>query len=139
MVLVALIVAAVVLVQYRRHRRRVVALRQLLDDADRLEADLRECRSRLDRAHAVMAAVPGTPAARETAARDSIDAGMRSLLQHRIWIRDRGADASQGELDAAVTAMTQARAQLEPQLAALGQAQRDLDMAVRERIEREAR
>jgi hypothetical protein len=139
MVLVALIVTAVVLVQYRRHRRRVGALRQLLDDADRLEADLRECRSRLDRAHAVMAAVPGMPAAGETAAREAIDAGMRSLLQHRIWIRDRGADASQGELDAAVVAMSQARERLEPQLEALGQAQHDLDTAVRERIEREAR
>lgn len=135
---IAAIVAAVSLLQYRRLRRRTAALRQLLDDADRLETDLRECRSRLDRAHAVMASVPGVPAAGETAARESVDAGLRSLLQHRIWIRDRGAEASQAELDAAVTALAQARAQLEPQIRALGEAQRDLDEAVRERIEREA-
>jgi hypothetical protein len=110
----------------------------MLDDADRLETDLKECRRRLDRAHAVMAVAPGVPAAGQSDARLAVDAGLRSLLEHRLWIRDRAPDASQQELDAAVTALAQARRQLEPQLRALDEAQRELDQAVRDHLDREA-
>ncbi len=135
----AVIVAVIMLfARAKRLRRRTRALRRLLDDADDLEHDLRECRQRLDRAHAVMAVAPGVPATGETAARESVDAGLRSLLEHRLWIRDRAPDADQHELDAAVRALRDARARLQPQLVALDHAQRDLDQAVRERIEKDA-
>jgi hypothetical protein len=137
LLLVALLIAVINLMRYRRLRRRTVALRRLLDDADRFEQDLRECRRRLDKAHAVMAVAPDVPVEGQVAARQSVNAGLRSILQHRLWIRDHGASASQAELDTAVQALAQARAQLEPQLRALGQAQHDLDEAVRERIERD--
>lgn len=137
-VLAALAVAAFAVLSYRRLRRRTNALHCLLDDADHLESDLKECRRRLDRAHAVMAVAPGVPAAGESDARLAVDAGLRSLLEHRLWIRDRAPDASQQELDAAVSALALARARLEPQLLALDHAQRELDQAVREHIEREA-
>lgn len=138
--LLAAIAAVIVLfARASRMRQRARALRRLLDAADGLEHDLKECRQRLGRAHAVMAVAPGVPAAGETAARESVDAGLRSLLEHRLWIRDRAPDAEQRELDAAVAALDDARARLQPQLAALGHAQRDLDQAVRERIEKDAR
>jgi hypothetical protein len=137
-ILVVLGVAVVFGLNYRHLRRRTNALHRLLDDADHLESDLKECRQRLDRAHAVMAVAPGVPAAGESDARLAVDAGLRSLLEHRLWIRDRAPDASQRELDAAVSALAQARARLEPQLQALDHAQRELDQAVREHIEREA-
>lgn len=138
LLVVAIIVAVGGLLRHRRLRRRTLAVRHLLDDADRLEADLKECRQRLDRAHAVMAVAPGVPAAGEVNARHAIDSGLRSLLEHRLWIRDRAPTATQQELDTAVDALTQARARLEAQLRALDNAQRELDQAVRERIEREA-
>lgn len=138
LILAALAIAAFGWLGYRRLHRRGQALRRMLDDADRLETDLKECRRRLDRAHAVMAVAPGVPAAGQSDARLAVDAGLRSLLEHRLWIRDRAPDASQQELDAAVTALAQARRQLEPQLRALDEAQRELDQAVRDHLDREA-
>ncbi|HEX7341774.1 MAG TPA: hypothetical protein VF269_05820 [Rhodanobacteraceae bacterium] len=136
LVVIIVVLATVSWLLYRRRHRHNQALHQLLDDADRLEADLKECRQRLDRAHAVMSAAPGTPVAGENDARQAVDAGLRSLLEHRLWIRDYSAGASQKELDDAVTALSRARAKLEPQLRALDHAQRELEQAVRERIER---
>jgi len=137
-IVVVIVAVGVSLLRYRRLHRRNLALHRLLDDADRLETDLRECRQRLDRAHAVMAAAPGEPVAGEADARQAVDAGLRSLLEHRLWIRDHSPRATQKELDHAVTALSHARANLEPQLRALDHAQRGLEQAVRERIERES-
>ncbi len=120
-----------------REHRRTHALRSLMEHADRLEKDLIECRTRLKQAHAVMSATSGAPGAAETEARQAVDSGLRSLLQHRLWIRDHAETASQQELDTAIEALHQARQRMEPQLAALGRAQRDLDQAVRDRIERD--
>lgn len=138
LIVIIVAVAGTSVLRYHRLHRRDAALRRLLDDADRLESDLRECRQRLDRAHAVMATTPGTPVAGEADARQAVDSGLRSLLEHRLWIRDHSASASQKELDNAVDALAQAHARLEPQLRALDQAQRELEQAVRERIERES-
>lgn len=118
-------------------RRRTRSLRALLELADELERDLKECRRRLSRAHAVMSVVPGQPTEDENEARRAVDGGLRALLEHRLWIRDHAGSASQKELNAAVDALQQVRRQLQPQLRALGQAQQDLDEAVRERIERD--
>lgn len=137
-IVIVVATVGVSLLRYRRLHRRNLALHRLLDDADRLETDLRECRQRLDRAHAVMAAAPGEPVAGENDARQAVDAGLRSLLEHRLWIRDHSPRATQKELDNAVTALSHARANLEPQLRALDHAQRGLEQAVRERIERES-
>ncbi|NKZ37692.1 MULTISPECIES: hypothetical protein [Oleiagrimonas] len=123
--------------QILRERRRTRTLEALLDNADRLESDLKECRQRLNQAHAVMSLSPTTPSANENEARQAVDSGLRSLLQHRLWIRDHAETATQKQLDEAVDALKQARRQMEPQLAALGRAQRDLDQAVRDRIERD--
>lgn len=137
LIVIIAVVAGVSLLRYRRAHRRNLALHRLLDDADRLESDLKECRQRLDRAHAVMA-TPGVPVAGESDARQAVNAGLRSLLEHRLWIRDHSARASQKELDRAVAAMAEARARLEPQLRELDHAQRGLEQAVRERIQRES-
>src|SRR5699024_8141280 len=131
-IVVILIVAGFSLWRYRRLHRRHKALQQLLDDADRLESDLKTCRQQLDRAHAVMAVSPDVPVAGESDARQAVDAGLRSLLEHRLWIRDRAPQASQKDLEGAAEAMSRARAKLESQLRALDQAQRGLEQAVRE-------
>jgi hypothetical protein len=130
--------AGLVLLLRRRHVRRGSSLRNLLDLADRLEADLKTCRAGLQQAHAVMSLNPDLPAASEQDARHAIDAGLRALLQQRLWIRDRSAQASQQELDEAATSMRSTRDRLQPLLQALDQAQIDLNSAMREHIKRES-
>jgi hypothetical protein len=51
-----------------------------------------------------------------------------------LWIRDRSAQASARELDAAASAMDHVRDRLRPLLLALAQAQHALDSAMREHI-----
>jgi hypothetical protein len=137
--LLAVLVAAVSLSTLLRRRlgRRAASVNRLLELADHLEADLKTCRSELQQAHAVMSLNPDLPAASEQEAVQAIEAGLRSLLQQRIWIRDRAPRASQAELDEAVRSMSDARARLRPLLQALDQAQRELDSAMREHIRRE--
>jgi hypothetical protein len=138
--LLALLIAALAFGTLLRRRlgRRADSVNRLLELADRLEGDLKACRSGLRQAHAVMSLNPDLPAASEQEATHAIDAGLRSLLQQRIWIRDRAPRASQAELDAAAQAMDGVRERLHPLLQALGQAQRELDSAMREHIHRES-
>ncbi len=120
-----------------RQARRASSLKHLLDLADRLEMDLKTCRAGLQQAHAVMSLNPDLPAASEQDAQTAIDAGLRALLQQRLWIRDRSPRASQRDLDEAALSMRNARDRLQPLLDALTQAQRDLNIAMREHIRRE--
>jgi hypothetical protein len=131
---ILLIVALVGAFLLRRATQRATSLRRLLELADRLEADLKSCRARLQQAHAVISLNPDLPAASEQEAEHAIEAGLRALLQQRIWIRDRAPTASQSELDAATKAMDQTRERLSPLLQALDQAQNELDSAMREHI-----
>ncbi|KLD65926.1 hypothetical protein [Dyella japonica] len=136
LILAAALVGAT-LASRRRADRRTQSLLQLLDLADRVEADLKTCRAGLQQAHAVMSLNPDLPASSEQEARHAIDAGLRSLLQQRIWIRDAAPKASQEELDKAVASMNDTRDRLRPLLAALDRAQHDLDSAMREHLRRE--
>lgn len=126
--------AAVAWTMHRQTRRRR-ALRALYRGADELEHDLKECRARLERAHASMNVAPGLPAAGEADAHAAIDAALRELLAHRLWLRDHADAAGQPELDKAVAALDKARDSLTQQLAKLDSAQRELETAVREKIE----
>lgn len=126
-----------VLAQRKRQWQRNASLQNLLDLADRLEGDLKTCRAGLQQAHAVMSMNPDTPQASEKDARQAIDAGLRALLQQRLWIRDCSAWASQQELEETAQSMRDTRGRLQPLMAALSQAQHDLDSAMREHIQRE--
>lgn len=122
----------------RRQTRRGTSLRNLVELADRLEVDLKTCRSGLQQAHAVMSLNPDLPAASEQNAHHAIEAGLRALLQQRLWIRDRSPQASQHELDEAAASMRETRDRLQPLMSALTKAQRDLDSAMREHIRRDS-
>nr|WP_279237444.1 hypothetical protein [Dyella sedimenti] len=137
LIVLGAILAAMALAYRRRVDRRTGSLHQLLELADRLEGDLKSCRAGLQQAHAVMSLNPDLPAHGEQEARHAIDAGLRSLLQQRIWIRDQAPRASQQQLDQAVHAMNDTRDRLRPLLAALDRAQHDLDSAMREHLRRE--
>lgn len=133
-----LVVLVAALELRRRQSRRGSSLQSLLDLADRLEADLKTCRAGLQQAHAVMSLNPDLPQASEQDARHAIDAGLRALLQQRLWIRDRSPHASQHELDEAAASMCSTRDRLQPLLRALNQAQADLNSAMREHIRRDS-
>jgi len=120
-----------------RQAQHTASLQRLLDMADRLEADLKTCRTGLQQAHAVISLNPDLPAASEQDAQHAIDAGLRALLQQRLWIRDRAGHASQLELDRAAHSMHDTRDRLQPLLQALTKAQHDLDSAMSEHIRRE--
>lgn len=130
----AIIVGA--LLYRRRLQRRVHSMRALMELADRLEDDLKTCRNELQRAHAVMSINPDAPTSGEQEAQQAVEAGLRSLLQQRIWIRDRAEDASQGELDRAIDTFNEARQRLQPLQRALSQAQAELDSAMRDHLQR---
>jgi Tfp pilus assembly protein PilE len=136
-VAVVAVLAGVALAYRRRINRRAASLHELLELADKVEADLKTCRAGLQQAHAVMSLNPDLPASSEQEARHAIDAGLRSLLQQRIWIRDRAPKASQDELDQVVSTMNDTRDRLRPLLTALDRAQHDLDSAMREHLRRE--
>ena len=121
----------------RRLERRRHSMHRLLELADQLESDLKTCRKGLKQAHAVMSFNPDQPAAGEQEAKQAIDAGLRSLLQQRLWIRDCAPDASQLSLDQAAADMSQTRARLRPLVGALERARHELDDAMREHIRRE--
>ncbi|MGH8124402.1 MAG: hypothetical protein ACREPK_00930 [Rhodanobacteraceae bacterium] len=133
--LVAVIACAVIVLLLARQMRHQRALRTLYLEADGLESDLKECRSRLARAHASMSMGPNEPAAGEVEARHAVDAALRELLAHRLWLRDEAGGANQRDLDAAVSAIGKARGALGTQLRELDSAQRALETAVREKIE----
>ena len=136
-----LLVGAVALVlagRRRRLERRRLSMHRLLELADQLEADLKTCRNGLKQAHAVMSLNPDQPAAGEPEAKQASDAGRRSLLQQRLWIRDCAPDASQQGLDEAAADMSQTRSRLRPLVRALERAHHELDDAMREHIRRES-
>jgi len=135
---ILILLAGGALLLRRRQNRRSGSIGTLLDLADRLEADLKTCRSGLQQAHAVMSLNPDLPAASEQDAQHAVGAGLRALLQQRLWIRDRSAGASQRDLDEAAASMRDARNRLQPLLQALSQAQTDLNSAMREQIRRES-
>lgn len=138
-VLLAVALLATVVVAWRRQRQRrhMARLRDLLDLADALERDLKTCRSGLAQAHAVMSANPDAPAASEQDAQHAVDAGLRALLQQRLWIRDQSDHASVQEFAMAAASMRHVRGRLEPLMQGLAQAQNALDTAMREHIRHE--
>lgn len=136
--LLALLIFAAVGSRLYRRRSRHASLQGLLDLADQLESDLKTCRLGLQQAHAVMSLNPDLPAASEQEAQHAIDAGLRALLQQRLWIRDHSTRASQQELACAADSMQATRHRLQPLLGALTQAQRELNSAMREHITRDS-
>lgn len=117
----ALAVTVVLLaMRERRLRARRDLLRQVLDLADSFENQIMQCRAQLR-------AMPtaGTPASTEAV----LDAGLRDLLAHRLWLKNESAQAALPALAAARDALAAAQQALQPQLQRLHQARADLDGA----------
>ena len=94
-------------------------MRQLLDGADALEAQLLECRARMQRLRDMLTALPeemSADAYSALTADDKVQAGLRDLLGHRLWIKQHGASASAAEFDTACAAIERTRRVMESQL-----------------------
>ncbi|MBL8296953.1 MAG: hypothetical protein JNN30_01285 [Rhodanobacteraceae bacterium] len=118
-------------VRERRWRRREQCIRTLLDEADALEASLLTCRERMQTLRGMLTDLPEEmtgDADEALAADDKVQAALRDLLQHRLWIKQHAVDAGQPELDAAIGALRQSRRSMEQQLRHLD----DITAALRE-------
>lgn len=107
------------LLREQRWRRREAAIRGLLDGADELERQLQQCRLHMQELRAMLVDLPEEMSADADfalAADHKVQAALRDLLQHRLWIKQHAADAPQAELDTAVQALAQSRLSMAQQL-----------------------
>lgn len=103
-VLVAVAVSALTVLLLRRMpAKRRLAMRELLDSADALEARLRAARAEIE-------AVIGDEA------EDPIRDAMREMLRQRLWLRDHGKAATFEQLTEVRVSIDIARARIEQQL-----------------------
>jgi len=116
----------------RAFRRRHAAIRDLLDGADALEAQLQECRQRMQRLREMLTVLPEEMSAEATAALSAdakVQAALKDLLAHRLWIQQNAEAASTQQLAAARAALAQSSATLTAQIDRLGAITADLERA----------
>lgn len=122
--------------------RRERALRRLLDRADALESLLHTTRDRMAAMRQVVQRVPsdiGAVAHASLDAQDLVQQALRNVLEHRMWIAQKGLTAPKAELDAATGALERAHATIADQLARLENAGAELVDATQASIEQAAR
>jgi hypothetical protein len=135
-VIFASLVAAAILgfvgLRELRWRQRERALRDLLDRADALEAKLQECRVRMQRLRDMLTILPEEMSAEADSALRAdtkVQAALKDLLAHRLWIQQHATDATQQQLDAARSALAQSSTTLGSQLDRLAAISTDLERA----------
>lgn len=113
-------------------RSRQNAIRALLDSADLLESRLQQCRERMQHLRDMLTVLPEEMSARADSALQAdakVQAALRDLLAHRIWIQQHAAAASPRELAQAQRALDQSGATLQAQLDRLAAIAADLQRA----------
>jgi hypothetical protein len=118
------------------------ALRRLLDRADALEQLLHTTRERMSSMRQVVQRVPsdiGAVADASLDTQDLVQQALRNLLEHRLWISQKGLTAPKAELDAATAALERAHANISDQLMRLENAGAELADATQASIEQAAR
>lgn len=114
----------------QRHARRARVLRSILDRADAFEQALHDCRQRLLDVPALLAPVAGPSGPAGGTPDAAIEAALRDLLAHRLWLKDKAASAPQADLEAADAALARSLADLQRQIGQLDQAQAQLRQAI---------
>lgn len=135
--LIAIATAAVLTIaglwlRERLVRRKPRLLAAIMDEADALEQELHECRTRLREIPALVATLPPSAqlSARATlVAEPQVQAALRDLLAHRLWLKEHAATASLRELESARAALKGAKASLATQLERLAEVRAQLEMA----------
>ena len=111
---------------------RTRTLREVLDNADALEGELQECRARLRELPALVSRLPPSislSAHATLTAEPEVQAALHDLLQHRLWLKQHGADASLEALQSARDALVHSRERLSSQLDRLGKVREELASA----------
>ena len=134
---IGIIVAAALLlaafqVRERKLRRRPLLLAAIMDEADALETELHECRARLREIPALVTTLPPSAqlSARATlVAEPQVQAALRDLLSHRLWLKENAATATIAELESARGALATAKAALAAQLERLAEVRGELETA----------
>lgn len=132
--LIAIAIVAVLTIAglWLRARRKPRLLAAIMDEADALEQELHECRARLREIPALVTSLPPSAqlSARATlVAEPQVQAALRDLLAHRLWLKEHAATASLGELESARTALIGAKASLATQLERLSEVRAQLETA----------
>jgi len=135
--LIATVAAAALLIGgfwVREHvlRRRPRLLAEVMDEADALERELYECRMRLREIPALVATLPPSAplSARATlVAEPQVQAALRDLLSHRLWLKEHASTATLVELKSAHEALATAKAALSTQLERLAEVRAELEAA----------
>ena len=113
-------------------RRREAAIRALLDGADELEAQLQECRQRMQRLRGMLTVLPEEMSAQADAALSAdgkVQEALKDLLAHRLWIQQNAQAASLQQLHAARSALGQSSATLNAQIERLTAITNELERA----------
>ena len=134
---IGIIVAAALLLaafqlRERKLRRRPLLLAAIMDEADALETELHECRARLREIPALVTTLPPSAqlSARATlVAEPQVQAALRDLLSHRLWLKENAATATITELESARGALATAKAALAAQLERLAEVRGELETA----------
>ena len=116
----------------RKLRRRPLLLAAIMDEADALETELHECRARLREIPALVATLPPSAqlSARATlVAEPQVQAALRDLLSHRLWLKENATTATIAELESARGALAAAKAALAAQLDRLADVRSELQAA----------
>lgn len=121
-----------------RRRRHDLRLAALLDALDALEGTIKRYRERMLAMDAEIRSQGPIRGYRRIDPEAPMQEALRGVLQHRLWIRDHGATASERELSEAFEATVARRNQLDARLAELDTAVEAL-LAAREAHPGEAR
>lgn len=130
--LAGVVVLTMAWLRERGLRQRDNAIRALLDGADALEAQLQECRQRMQALKEMLVALPEEMSERANtalSADDKVEAALKDLLAHRLWIQQNAASATSQQLEAARTALAQSGATLQAQLDRLAAITTELQQA----------
>lgn len=130
-ILLTLLVLGMVFMGLRAVRREAI-LRQLLDDADTLEARVLETRVRMRDLEALLGRLPAdiTESARNTLNSEAgVQQALRLILQHRLWIRDHIHSASISQLRQVRDKVRGSLGKLDEQLSKLDNASDELKRA----------
>jgi predicted nuclease with TOPRIM domain len=113
-------------------RRRQLTIRALLDGADAVESQLQACRDRMQRLRSQLSILPEEMSARADNALSAdakVQAALRDLLAHRLWIQQHAETASIAQFDAARIALDQSAKTLDALLQRLDDAASQLERA----------
>jgi uncharacterized protein YukE len=133
---IAAVTAAVLFATLWLHERhlhaRHQAIRALLDGADAFEVLLQKCRDRMQKLRDMLSILPEEMSARADsalAADEKVQAALKDLLAHRLWIQQHAQTATIDQFRVAREALTHSRATLSALLERLDAAASDLEHA----------